>query len=187
MIRSTGRGKGTGKGKSKAGAGASGATDWLPFEVAREIVRKLDLRSKKEWEEWCKAPGQRPPNIPTTPNTVYRDAGWISIPDWLGYGQGRGARQPQPSSSSSSRTSSTSTQRVKKEKKKDVKIKKPAANAPSRKRARAPDADADLDVSSGPEQTKIKVEEIGGFSIVSSAYDLKHTACGLLSQGPPTS
>ena len=34
---------------------------------------------------------------------------------------------------------------------------------------------------------EMEVEEIGGFSIVSSASDLKHTACGLLQQGAPTS
>jgi hypothetical protein len=31
------------------------------------------------------------------------------------------------------------------------------------------------------------VEEVGGFSIVSSSSDLKHTACGLLQHGAPTS
>ena len=33
----------------------------------------------------------------------------------------------------------------------------------------------------------VKVEEVGGFSIVSSTSDLKHTACGLLQHGAPTS
>ena len=155
----------------------------LPFEVARAFVRKLDLGSKKEWEEWSKS-GLRPANIPSGPHKVYRDTGWISTPDWLGYGQGKGARQPPPSSSSS-RTSSTPRS------KKTKKTKQPAT-APSRKRAREPDPDRDLDVSSGgPDLTKIKVEveveEVGGFSIMSSASDLSHTACGLVTRGPPTS
>jgi hypothetical protein len=47
--------------------------------------------------------------------------------------------------------------------------------------------DDTLSDSSGPPPTKIKVEMIGGFSIMSAASDLKHTACGLARQGAPTS
>ena len=56
----------------------------LPFAVARAIVRELKLKSVKEWEAWSKS-GQRPSNIPSHPNRTYRDDGWISMPDWLGY------------------------------------------------------------------------------------------------------
>jgi hypothetical protein len=69
----------------------------------------------------------------------------------------------------------------------------PSARGPSRKRARpstGSDTGSDDDIlsdSSGPPQTKVKVEEVGGFSIVSAASDLSHTACGLVQQGPPTS
>ena len=46
--------------------------------------------------------------------------------------------------------------------------------------------------SSGPPQTKVKVEmvemeEVGGFSIVSAASNLNHSACGLLQRGDPPS
>ena len=57
---------------------------YLSFAVARAIVRKVKLRSHKKWREWCKA-GQRPSNIPADPSKVYRDDGWTSMPDWLGY------------------------------------------------------------------------------------------------------
>ena len=57
---------------------------FLPFKRARAIVHKLKLGSQKEWEAWSKS-GERPNNIPSTPFTVYRDAGWISMPGWLGY------------------------------------------------------------------------------------------------------
>ena len=57
--------------------------DMLPFAAARMIVRKLKLKGKREWQAWSKA-GKRPSNIPSSPNTVYRDDGWISMPDWLG-------------------------------------------------------------------------------------------------------
>jgi len=56
----------------------------LPFAAARAIVRKLKLRSRKEWRAWCTA-GNRPPNIPAAPRHTYHNNGWISIPDWLGY------------------------------------------------------------------------------------------------------
>ena len=52
------------------------------------MVRELGLTSEKEWKEWSKS-GQRPSNIPSCPHQVYRDAGWVSMPDWLGYGVGR--------------------------------------------------------------------------------------------------
>jgi hypothetical protein len=54
-------------------------SDMLPFMAGRAYVRKLKLRSAKEWKEWSKS-GQRPSNIPSDPRVAYRDAGWIS---WL--------------------------------------------------------------------------------------------------------
>jgi hypothetical protein len=59
----------------------------LPFAVARAIVQKLKLKGREEWREWRKS-GQRPSNIPAGPDKTYRDDGWISMPDWLGYGKG---------------------------------------------------------------------------------------------------
>jgi hypothetical protein len=67
--------------------------DMLPFAAARAIVRKLKLKSVKEWEAWRKA-GKRPSNIPSSPEQVYRDDGWISMPDWLGYEGVRGNMLP---------------------------------------------------------------------------------------------
>ena len=60
------------------------ASDMLPFAAARAIVRKLNMKSEKEWRAWSKS-GQRPSNIPSCPYKTYRDDGWISYPDWLGY------------------------------------------------------------------------------------------------------
>ena len=52
------------------------------------MVRELRLTSEKEWKEWSKS-GQRSLNIPSCPQQVYHDAGWVSMADWLGYGVGR--------------------------------------------------------------------------------------------------
>ena len=67
--------------KSKA---AGGGSKWLSFDAARTLVRALKLGSQREWQEYSKS-GERPINIPSHPDTIYRDAGWVSWPDWLGY------------------------------------------------------------------------------------------------------
>ena len=55
--------------------------EFLPFE-------QLELKSCKEWGEWRKS-GKRPSNVPSSPFKVYRNDGWISYPDWLGYSSKR--------------------------------------------------------------------------------------------------
>jgi hypothetical protein len=91
------------------------AKDMLPFAVARAYARKLKLRSKTEWEAWSKS-GQRPSDIPCRPDRTYRDDGWISTPDWLGYGSERGAAASRASSSSSSATTAPKKKTKKKRK-----------------------------------------------------------------------
>ena len=64
--------------------------EWLPFEEARAFVHTLELKGAAEWNDYSagrmeKEEGTRPPNIPANPDTVYKDTGWISMPDWLGY------------------------------------------------------------------------------------------------------
>ena len=86
----------------------------LPFAAARAIVRKLKLKGVKEWVAWSKS-GQRPSNIPATPNKTYHNDGWISMPDWLGYGS-MGGGQAVSRSSSSSSSSSTAPKKKKKRK-----------------------------------------------------------------------
>ena len=59
----------------------------LPFEQARESVRKLGLKSSVEWYAYRKGliPGKPPipPNIPGNPKSIYRES-WINYQDWLG-------------------------------------------------------------------------------------------------------
>jgi hypothetical protein len=77
-----------GKGGGRKRGGQPGS--YLSFVAARAIVRKLKMKGREEWREWRKS-GQRPSNIPSHPDLTYRDDGWISMPDWLGYeGQARG-------------------------------------------------------------------------------------------------
>jgi hypothetical protein len=97
------------------GNGKARNTVALPFAVGRAYVRKLKLRSWKEWQAWSKS-GQRPSNIPSLPSRTYRDDGWISMPDWLGYGLGGGAAASRSSSSSSSATTAPKKKTKKKRK-----------------------------------------------------------------------
>jgi hypothetical protein len=55
----------------------------LTFEEARKIVKSFNLKSTKEWTEFCNSK-KKPSNIPNRPSAVYKDNGWISWGDWLG-------------------------------------------------------------------------------------------------------
>jgi hypothetical protein len=97
------------------GNGGTSHNSMLPFAAGRAYVRKLKLRNNKEWKEWSKS-GQRPSNIPGNPQRTYRDDGWISMPDWLGYGSSGGAAASRSSSSSSS-AATTPKKKTKKKRK----------------------------------------------------------------------
>ena len=56
--------------------------DFRPFEPAREFARSLALKTSIDWRIWCKS-GQRPVDIPASPNDFYKNDGWAGWPDWL--------------------------------------------------------------------------------------------------------
>ena len=59
--------------------------EYLTFEEAREFARNLNFKNSTEWREWCKS-GNKPENIPVTPEKVYKDKGWKGWGDFLGTG-----------------------------------------------------------------------------------------------------
>jgi hypothetical protein len=61
------------------------------FTEAREFVRKLGLKSNREWLDYCKS-GNKPDNIPATPENTYKNKGWQGFGDWLGNGTTRNFR-----------------------------------------------------------------------------------------------
>ena len=63
------------------------AVEMRPFEEARDYARSLGLNSEKEWKEWSKS-GLRPLDIPSTPDQLFKDKGWLSYGDFLGYKEG---------------------------------------------------------------------------------------------------
>ena len=67
------------------GTGNTHKKDFRSFEDARKFAHKLGLKSQVAWEEWCKS-GKKPDNIPSTPQNVYKDSGWIGYGDFLGTG-----------------------------------------------------------------------------------------------------
>lgn len=56
---------------------------FLPFKQAGIFVRKLKLKSWREWQKYCIS-GKKPNNIPSTPQFVYKGEGWKNIYNWLG-------------------------------------------------------------------------------------------------------
>jgi superfamily II DNA or RNA helicase len=65
--------------------------DWLgiqkfeykSFEEARLYVRELNLKNVTSWNNFSKS-GSRPSDIPSNPNSKYKNNGWVDFADWLG-------------------------------------------------------------------------------------------------------
>ena len=61
---------------------------YLTFVKARAFVRKLQLKTKKEWLLFCSGSladkGQLPEDIPQAPHEFYKGKGWKNWADWLG-------------------------------------------------------------------------------------------------------
>jgi hypothetical protein len=70
------------------GSISSSKRKWRSFQEARKFVRKLNLSSQKEWKLYRKGDlpdkGKLPSDIPTNPNTAYKDKGWNGLNDFLG-------------------------------------------------------------------------------------------------------
>lgn len=53
------------------------------FIDARNFVRKLNLKTNNEWNDYSKSE-DKPKDIPATPMTTYKNKGWLNMGDWLG-------------------------------------------------------------------------------------------------------
>ena len=58
---------------------------FLPFEEAKQYVKKLGFKSIASWTDYCRK-GLRPENIPMNPSGAYKNKGWSGWGDWLGTG-----------------------------------------------------------------------------------------------------
>jgi predicted helicase len=85
-------------------SGWNGMGDWLgtgkiasqrrqyrSFQEARAFVHSLNLKSKTEWQLFCRGEilekGKLPADIPASPNQTYGKFGWSGMGDWLGTGR----------------------------------------------------------------------------------------------------
>lgn len=72
-------------------------SDWLGVEIisnkekkfysfnkAKKIVKNLKIRSNNEWRLYCKS-DNKIKEIPSNPDITYKNDGWVSWSDWLGY------------------------------------------------------------------------------------------------------
>ena len=62
----------------------AGSIEYLSFEKARKYVRKLNLKGIKEWKEYINSENYNE-KIPKAPFNIYKNKGFVSIPDFLGY------------------------------------------------------------------------------------------------------
>lgn len=56
---------------------------FMTFDEARDYVRALGLKSRREWTQFSQSTG-RPPGIPSDPANVYADQ-WLGFGDWIGH------------------------------------------------------------------------------------------------------
>ena len=55
---------------------------YLSFNEARTFAQTLNLKTQKEWNEYCKC-GKKPNEIPAYPRDMYKKE-WKSMGEWLG-------------------------------------------------------------------------------------------------------
>ena len=60
---------------------------YRPFKQSRKFVRELGLKNENEWRDYRKS--DKPEDIPSNPNKIYKNDGWVSMGDFLGTGNTR--------------------------------------------------------------------------------------------------
>ncbi len=58
--------------------------EYMNFEESTKYIKEFYIKSKKEWNLFCKE-GKRPINLPSNPYQFYKNNGWISWGNWLGF------------------------------------------------------------------------------------------------------
>ncbi len=56
---------------------------YLPFKDAKKFVQSLDFKSRKGWHAYLLS-GQKPLNIPSKPERIYKNKGWKGSGDFFG-------------------------------------------------------------------------------------------------------
>mgnify|MGYP000114816493 FL=1 len=58
---------------------------FMTYFEAKKFLSKFKLRTQNEFRVFCQSPN-RPPDLPTNPNSAYKNSGWISFGEFLGTG-----------------------------------------------------------------------------------------------------
>ena len=61
----------------------TGRRQTVSFENAKQIVKKLKLKTFADWKRYCKS-SKMDKRLPVAADTVYRNSGWKGWPDFLG-------------------------------------------------------------------------------------------------------
>ena len=54
----------------------------LSYKEAKKFVRELQIQSRKELDAYCSS-GKKPDNVPSNPNQVYKNKGWVNWGDYF--------------------------------------------------------------------------------------------------------
>lgn len=65
---------------------ATGKRVYRDFDEARIFARSLNLKVQTEWRNWIKLE-IKPDDIPSAPDLIYKNKGWIDWADWLRAGE----------------------------------------------------------------------------------------------------
>jgi hypothetical protein len=55
---------------------------FLEFDDAKNHIKSIGILNSMEWLGYCRS-GEKPSNIPSNPNKIYKNKGWINWADWL--------------------------------------------------------------------------------------------------------
>jgi len=64
----------------------TGDIQYRPYKEAREFVRKLKITGQQQWQKQYVKSGNKPQDIPSNPQRVYKNKGWQGWGDWTGTG-----------------------------------------------------------------------------------------------------
>ena len=56
---------------------------FLPFLEARQWARAMHMETEDDWREWIADGEKRNPYVPSRPDEVYSDSGWLGFHDFL--------------------------------------------------------------------------------------------------------
>jgi len=66
--------------------------EFWPYEKVKKYVKKLNIESESKWRIYYKS-GNKPAQVPSRPDAVYKNKGWTNWTNYLGYNNKKGKQQ----------------------------------------------------------------------------------------------